>query len=195
MKKRSKFWKKILLYSLGLKAGSCVVVDGFRDQLDELESLASECYVHGIYPLLKLSLSQKSLEYINRRKSPKDLKPKHLLALLNGVDAWISIFGWTPRKRKTIGYPPEYQPSGVVLEKMAKKKVKFALIMLPPRKELPIATVVREALNCSYSSMHRLGRKLQNALRDSENVTLKPKLAVSCSSRLRTEPSWLKTAC
>jgi leucyl aminopeptidase (aminopeptidase T) len=63
----------------------------------------------------------------------------------------------------------------VVLEKMAKKKVKFALIMLPPRKELPIATVVREALNCSYSSMHRLGRKLQNALRDSENVTLKTK--------------------
>lgn len=181
MRVSSSFWKKILLDSLGLRKGSCVVIDGFREQLDELERLASECYVHGIYPILKLSLSQNSIEYITRRKSPENLKPKHLLALLDGIDAWISIFGWLERKgkRKVINYPPEYQPSGEVFARMAAKKVKFALIMFPPQKGHPLSSMVREALNCNYSQMHSLGKRLRDALRGSEDVTLKTKAGTS----------------
>lgn len=125
MKTSTNFWEKILFDSLRLKEGSCIIVDGYREQLDELEKLASECYVHRIYPLLKLSLSQKSIKHITKRKCPADLEPKHFLALLNGIDAWISIYGWAPRKRgkrKIIDYPPEYQPSGEVLEKWLRKR-------------------------------------------------------------------------
>jgi leucyl aminopeptidase (aminopeptidase T) len=182
MKISSNFWKKILLSSLRLSEGSCVVIDGYREQLDELESLAAECYVQGIYPLLKLSLSQESLKQISRGKPPENLKPKHLLAILDGIDAWISVYGWAPQrkdKRKIIDYPPEYQPSGEVLERMAEKKVKFALIMLPPPKEHPLATVVKDAFNCNYSRIRLLGRKLQNALRNSEDTTLKTKAGSS----------------
>jgi leucyl aminopeptidase (aminopeptidase T) len=58
---------------------------------------------------------------------------------------------------------------------MAEKKVKFALIMLSPSEEHPLASVVKEALSCSYTRMHLLGEKLRNALKNSENVTLKTK--------------------
>jgi len=165
-------WKRVLLECARLQKGSCVVVDGFREQLDELEMLASECYVQGIYPILKLSLSPQSLEYVAEMKAPENLEARHLLSLIEGIDAWISVFGWQSEesKGKPRMYPPEYQPSGKVFEKMGRKKVKFIMVTLPPPEGHPLAGVVRKAFECDYNKMRLLGRKLKDALKDSEDV-------------------------
>ena len=189
MEDRPSFWKKILLDSARLKRGSCVVVDGFREQLDELEMLASECYVQGIYPILKLSLSHHSLERIKSKGAEEDLRARHLLALVDGVDAWISIFGWQSGKEKDpIMYPPEYQPSGEVFEKMAEKKVKFILVMLPPPEGHPLGDVVRKALECDYDQISHLGRRLKNILQDSETVDIKTKYGTRLHFSLKNRP-------
>lgn len=191
MKDRSSFWKKILLNSAGLKRGSCVVVDGFREQLDELEMLASECYIQGIYPILKLSLSHHSLEYIAEKKAPENLEARHLLALMDGIDAWITIFGWRTKKegkRKTIRYPPEYQPNGEVLQRMAEKKVKFVQVMLPPPKGHPLCEAVSNALECDYNQVKALGRKLKVALQNSEDVTIKTETGTRLHFSVKNRP-------
>jgi len=171
MDKRS-FWERVLLECARLQKGSCVVVDGFREQLDELEVLTSECYIQGIYPLLKLSLSRQSLEYIKEKKAPEDLQPRHLLALLDGIEAWICLYGWTDEKGKPIRFPPEFQPSGKVVDKMAKSKVKFVLVMLPPPKGHPLRDVVKKALECDYNRTSFMGFRLKKALHDSEDVSI-----------------------
>lgn len=189
METRSDFWKRILLDSVRLQRGSCVVVDGFREQLDELEKLASECYVQGIYPILKLSLSHQTVEYIAERKAPENLEARHLLALIEGIDAWISIFGWrSKRKGKPRMYPPEYQPSGKVFEKMGRKKVKFILVMLPPPKGHPLSDIVRKALECNYDQIRLLGRKLKDALKDSEDVNIKTEHGTNLHFSLKDRP-------
>ena len=186
----SDFWKRILLDSAKLQRGSCVVVDGFREQLDELEMLASECYVQGIYPVLKISLSYPSLEYLAEKRAPDNLQARHLLALIDGIDAWISIFGWRneKRKEKPIMYPPEYQPSGRVFEKMGRKKVKFILVMLPPPKGHPLSDVVKKALDCDYNQIRILGRKLKDALKDSEDVNIKTRNGTNLHFSLKNRP-------
>ncbi|MFX0203710.1 MAG: aminopeptidase [Candidatus Hodarchaeota archaeon] len=165
-----------------------MVVDGFREQLDELEMLASECYIQGIYPILKLSLSQKSLEYIAENKAPENLEAKHLLALIEGIDAWISIFGWGRRKGKKRMFPPEYQPSGRVFEKMGGKKVKFIMVMLPPPEGHPFRDVVRKAFECDYDQVSSLGKKLKDALKDSEDVHIKTKNGTNLHCSLKNRP-------
>jgi len=189
MEDRSSFWKKILIDSARLKRGSCVVVDGFREQLDELEMLASQCYVQGIYPILKLSLSCHSLERIKNKGAEENLEARHLLALVNGVDAWISIFGWQSGKgKKSAMYPPEYQPSGEAFEKMAEKKVKFILVMLPPPEGHPLSDTVRKALDCDYHQISHLGRKLKNILQDSESVDIKTEYGTRLHFSLKNRP-------
>lgn len=189
MKDPSSFWRKILLDSARLERGSCVVVDGFREQLDELEILASECYVQGIYPVLRLSLSRHSLERIMGERAEENLKARHLLALVDGIDAWITVFGWKSGKEKEpIMYPPEYQPSGEVFEKMAEKKVKFILVMLPPPRGHPLSDVVRKALECDYDEISLLGRELRNILRDSENVSITTRYGTSLRFSLKNRP-------
>ena len=188
MESRSHFWRRILLDSARLPNGSCVVVDGFREELDELEMLTSECYVQGIYPILKLSLSQRSLDYIVENKAPENIEPKHLLALLEGVDAWISIFGWGRRKGKKRMYPPEYQPSGRVFEKMGRKKVKFVLITLPPPEGHPLRDVVKKAFECNYSRVSSLGKKLKEALEDSEDVHIETRNGTNLHFSLKNRP-------
>jgi len=189
MEDRSSFWKKILIDSARLKRGSCVVVDGFREQLDELEMLASQCYVQGIYPILKLSLSRHSLERIKSKGAEENLEARHLLALVSGVDAWISVFGWQSGKgKKSVMYPPEYQPSGEVFEKMAEKKVKFILVMLPPPEGHPLSDAVRKALDCDYDQISHLGRKLKNALQGSESVDIRTEYGTRLHFSLRNRP-------
>lgn len=188
MKDRSTFWKKILIDSVGLKKGSCVMVDGYREQLDELELLASECYINGIYPILKLSLSSQSLEYIAENEAPESIEAKHLLALIEGIDAWICIFGWWSGKGKKRVYPPEYQPSGRVFEKMGRKKVKFVLVMLPPPEGHPLRDAVRKAFECDYNQISSLGKKLKDALKDSENVHMKTKDGTNLHFSLKNRP-------
>jgi hypothetical protein len=174
MRKHVEFWKTVLIDSARLKRRMCVVVDGYKEQFNELEMLASECYINQIYPILKVSLSNEALEYITENKAPERLEPEHLLALLDGVDAWISIFGWSDlKKKKRINYPPEYQPSGKVLDKMAKKRVKFVQVMLPPSKSHPLHNVVRRALECDCSKLTILGRKLKDQLCGSKDVNIK----------------------
>jgi leucyl aminopeptidase (aminopeptidase T) len=189
MKSDSDFWRRILLESARLQKGSCVVVDGFREQLDELEMLASECYIQGIYPILKLSLSQKSLEYIVEKKAPEDLEAKHLLSLIEGIDAWISLFGWGRKKgNKMRMYPPEYQPSGRVFEKMGRKKVKFVMVTLPPPEGHPLRDVVKKAFECDYIQISSLGKKLKDALRDSEDVHIKTRNGTNLHFSLKNRP-------
>ncbi|MGD8505387.1 MAG: aminopeptidase [Candidatus Bathyarchaeota archaeon] len=188
MKDRSTFWKKILIDSVGLKKGSCVIVDGYREQLDELELLASECYINGIYPILKLSLSSQSLEYIAENEAPENIEAKHLLALIEGIEAWICIFGWWSGKGKRREYPPEYQPSGRVFEKMGRKRVKFVLVMLPPPEGHPLRDAVRKAFECDYNQISSLGKKLKDALKDSENVHLKTKDGTDLHFSLKNRP-------
>lgn len=195
MKDRSTLWKKILLDSVGLKEGSCVVVDGFREQLDELENLASECYIHGIYPILKLSLSYHSLEYLTEKNAPENLEARHLLALMDGIDAWITIFGWGTKKgekRKTIRYPPEYQPSGEILQRMAEKKVKFVQVMFPPSEGHPLEDVVSKALQCDHNQIKTLGRKLKHALKDSQNVIIRSETGTDLHFSVKNRPIFVE---
>ena len=183
-------WKRVLLECARLQKGSCVVVDGFREQLDELEMLASECYVQGIYPILKLSLSPQSLEYVAEMKAPENLEARHLLSLIEGIDAWISVFGWQSEesKGKPRMYPPEYQPSGKVFEKMGRKKVKFIMVTLPPPEGHPLAGVVRKAFECDYNKMRLLGRKLKDALKDSEDVHIETEFGTNLHFSVRNRP-------
>ena len=182
------FWKRILLDSARLRKGSCVVIDGFREELEDLEMLASECYVQGIYPILKLSLSPKSVEYVAGKKAPENLEAKHLLALIDGIDAWFSIFGWGRSKGKKRMYPPEYQPSGRVFEKMGRKKVKFVMVTLPPPIGHPLRDVVRKALECDYHQVSSFGKKLRDALKCSEDVQIKTRDGTNLHFSLKDRP-------
>lgn len=192
MKNNSDFWTRILLDSARLQRGSCVVVDGFREELDELEMLASECYIQGIYPILKMSLSQGSLEYIVENRAAEDLEAEHLLALLDGLDAWISIFGWGRREGKKTMYPPEYQPSGRVFQKMGREKVKFILVMLPPPEGHPLRDAVRKAYACDYNQVSQLGKRLKDTLKDSEDVQIKTRMGTDLHFSLKNRPILLE---
>ena len=188
IKDKSRFWKRILIDSAKLQRGFCVVIDGFREELDELEIVAAECYVQGIYPLLKLSLSPVTLEYITKNEGPEVLEPKHFRALLDGIDAWISIFGWGRRKGKKGMYPPEYQPSGEIFTKMGREKVKFILVMLPPPEGHPLREVVQKAFECDYSRVSSLGKRLKDTLKDSEHVQIKTKTGTDLRFSLKNRP-------
>lgn len=188
MENRLRFWKSVLLDSIQLRSGSCVVVDGFREELDELETLASECYRHGIYPILKLALSNQSLEYIIESRAPENIEAKHLSALVEGIDAWISVFGWGRNREKQRMYPPEYQPSGRIFEKMHSRKVKFVVVTLPPPKGHPLREIVRRAFECDCNQVSSLGKRLKDALKGSEDVHITTKSGTNLHFSLKNRP-------
>jgi len=96
--------------------------------------------------------------------------------------------GQNGKGKKSVMYPPEYQPSGEVFEKMAEKKVKFILVMLPPPEGHPLSDVVRKALECDYDQISHLGRKLKNILQDSESVDIKTEYGTRLHFSLKNRP-------
>jgi len=71
---------------------------------------------------------------------------------------------------------------------MGRKKVKFILVMLPPPKGHPLSDVVRKALECNYDQIRLLGRKLKDALKDSEDVNIKSRNGTNLHFSLKNRP-------
>jgi hypothetical protein len=165
-----------------------VLVDGFREEVDELERLAAECYVLGIYPIVKLSLSNPSLEYLADNEAPEDIEAKHLMALVDGLDAWITVFGWGKEGEEKRVYPPEYQPSGKVFEKMGRKRVKFIMVTLPPPEGHPLRDALRNAFECDYDQLRSSGRTLRTALKGAEDICIRTKHGTDLTFSVKDRP-------